>query len=89
MPDYRRSRDPGATYFFTVVTQNRLPIFNEPEARRLLRDALTKTVLETLEIYAPGLGALVEKAETLTPADIEARTKIPGGHWHRRPGWSH
>lgn len=46
------------------------------------RDALTKTVLETLEFYAPGLGALVEQAETLTPADIEARTGAPGGHWH-------
>jgi len=46
------------------------------------RNSLTKTVLQTVEAYAPGLGAMVEKTETLTPADIEARTGAPGGHWH-------
>lgn len=46
------------------------------------RDAVTKTVLEVLETYAPGLGALVERSDTLTPADIEALTGAPGGHWH-------
>ncbi|HNO78024.1 MAG TPA: transposase [Phycisphaerae bacterium] len=43
MPQYRRKREPGASYFFTVVTQNRRPIFNDPSARSLLRRAFEKT----------------------------------------------
>jgi phytoene dehydrogenase-like protein len=46
------------------------------------RAGLTKTVLATLERYAPGIGALVTHSETLTPADIQERTGAPGGHWH-------
>ncbi len=37
MPDYRRYFVPGATYFFTVVTDGRRPLFARPEARNLLR----------------------------------------------------
>jgi putative transposase len=36
MPDYRRWYAPGATYFFTVVTWQRLPIFNNADARHCL-----------------------------------------------------
>ena len=37
MPDYRRLYVKGGTYFFTVVTYNRRPIFtNEPEINLLL-----------------------------------------------------
>jgi putative transposase len=39
MPEYRRSRVEGGTYFFTVVTYNRLPILTTTEARKLLRSA--------------------------------------------------
>ena len=39
-------------------------------------------VMAQLEAYAPGIGALVRHAELLTPADIEARWRMPGGHWH-------
>ena len=39
MPEYRRSFVEGGTYFFTVVTYNRLPILNSVEARRALRAA--------------------------------------------------
>ena len=39
MPEYRRSFVEGGTYFFTVVTYNRLPILNSVEARRVLRAA--------------------------------------------------
>ena len=35
-----------------------------------------------LERYAPGIGKSVRHAELLTPADIEARYLMPGGHWH-------
>ena len=39
MPEYRRLFVPGGTYFFTVVTYKRRPIFNNSLARRLLRVA--------------------------------------------------
>jgi putative transposase len=35
--NYRRSRLAGGTYFFTVVTANRSPIFNNPAAVQCLR----------------------------------------------------
>ena len=43
MPEYRRWREPGATYFFTVVTEHRRRLFYDPEARRLLRAAILET----------------------------------------------
>lgn len=36
MPDYRRARVPGATYFFTINTNWRKPIFADGSARTLL-----------------------------------------------------
>ncbi len=39
-------------------------------------------VMARLEAYSPGIGRLVRHAELLTPADIEARYRMPGGHWH-------
>lgn len=39
-------------------------------------------IMAQLEAYAPGLGKRVRHAELLTPADIEARYHMPGGHWH-------
>ena len=35
-----------------------------------------------LERHAPGIGGRIVAKEFLTPADIEARHRIPGGHWH-------
>ena len=40
MPDYRRWYQPGGTYFFTVVTYRRWPLFREPAARDLLGTVL-------------------------------------------------
>jgi putative transposase len=40
MPEYRRSFIEGGTYFFTVVTYNRVPMFTNPRTRRILRSAL-------------------------------------------------
>jgi putative transposase len=40
---YRRWRQPGGIYFFTVVTYGRLPILVSELARPLLRDALKTT----------------------------------------------
>jgi putative transposase len=38
MPEYRRLFVPGGTYFFTVVTYKRQPIFSNSTARHLIRD---------------------------------------------------
>src|SRR5687767_15644841 len=37
MPDYRRYLVPGATYFFTVVTDGRAPILTSESSRSILR----------------------------------------------------
>lgn len=41
---YRRSKTPGASYFFTLVTYDRLPIFSSPESFDLLHEALRYTI---------------------------------------------
>jgi putative transposase len=40
MMNYRRNRLPGGTYFFTVVTTNRTPLFNNLAAVQRLRTTL-------------------------------------------------
>lgn len=40
MPHYVRWRETGATYFFTLVTYRRRPLFNDARARGALRRAL-------------------------------------------------
>ena len=40
MPNYRRNFVPGGTYFFTVVTHERRPIFTDDLARSCLRKAI-------------------------------------------------
>ena len=42
MPNYVRWRETGATYFFTVVTYHRRPLFTEARARNALRRALVE-----------------------------------------------
>ncbi|MEZ5285818.1 MAG: NAD(P)/FAD-dependent oxidoreductase [Vicinamibacterales bacterium] len=44
------------------------------------RDAVLRTVLDTLERYAPGLRAIVVQAELITPTDMEAGWGLTGGH---------
>lgn len=40
MPNYRRPRNPGGMYFFTVVTQERRPVLTTEEVRSALRAAI-------------------------------------------------
>jgi putative transposase len=40
MTNYRRWRVPGGTYFFTAVTEGRVPFLCDESARRCLRDAI-------------------------------------------------
>ena len=64
-------------------------------------EALYRSVLETLEPYAPTLGASIVGREILTPEDLEQRWGLSGGHifhgetaldqtWIARPllGWA-
>ena len=44
--------------------------------------ALADLVLRTLEDYAPGLTALVEHGEVITPLDLEQVYGLTGGHIH-------
>lgn len=46
------------------------------------RDTLERRVLDALEELAPGIGARVLACETLSPADIEERYGLSGGHVH-------
>jgi len=41
MPDYRRAKTPGATYFFTLVSYQRRPMLCHDSVRVALRDAIT------------------------------------------------
>ncbi|MFC0349775.1 REP-associated tyrosine transposase [Undibacterium danionis] len=43
MPNYRRAYTPGASYFFTVVSHARKPIFLQDQVRQALRAAIIST----------------------------------------------
>ena len=50
------------------------------------RQSLASAVLATLEKYAPGIGALVETAQVLSPVDLEQTYGLSGGHiYHGEP----
>lgn len=40
MPEYRRIKQAGGTYFFTVVTHGRRPILTYPQVRQALREGI-------------------------------------------------
>jgi len=44
------------------------------------KDVLLRSVLATLERFAPGVGALVVEAEVITPVDLESQYGFHGGH---------
>ncbi len=43
-------------------------------------DTLLRSVLSTLERFAPGIGRLVLAAQTITPSDLESEYGFHGGH---------
>ena len=43
---------------------------------------LLASIMATLEHYAPGISEQVIASELLTPADIETKFNVNGGHWH-------
>jgi len=42
LPEYRRIKKAGGTYFFTVVTRGRRPILTSPEVRQALREGISQ-----------------------------------------------
>mgnify|MGYP001194510540 FL=1 len=46
MPDYRRAWIPGGVYFFTVVLEQRRPLFDSEARVALLREAVRRTRAE-------------------------------------------
>ena len=70
MPDYRRYFVEGGTYFFTVVTAHRVPLFHDPWARyflgRAMRQERERKPFETLAIV-------------LLPDHLHALSSLPPG----------
>ena len=46
MPEYRRAYVPGGSFFLTLVTYHRTPLFSDPENISHLRRAIAKTRTE-------------------------------------------
>ena len=46
------------------------------------RDAIRDRAIDAIEAYAPGLRDQIIQSEFLTPADLESRYSVTGGHWH-------
>jgi putative transposase len=42
MPNYRRAIQPGGTFFLTLVTEQRMPIFAADNARLMLHNAIDR-----------------------------------------------
>ena len=70
MADYRRWFVPGGTFFFTVVTRNRVPVFKNATARTLLGEK----ILECQEQWSFEINAIV-----LLPEHLHAIWSLPPG----------
>jgi phytoene dehydrogenase-like protein len=46
------------------------------------RETFLENAMASLERYAPGIRQQVLASELLTPADLESRFGVTGGHWH-------
>ena len=46
------------------------------------REMLYKTLIHTIEQYAPGISEQIVYGEVLTPEDLEKSFNVTGGHWH-------
>jgi putative transposase len=80
MPDYRRLYVPGGTYFFTLVTNHRAPLF----ADELARTVLGTCIRECQEKWSFEINAIV-----LLPDHLHAIWTLPNkdDHYSTRWGW--
>lgn len=81
MAEYRRLHVAGGTYFFTVVTSKRLPIFAEEVWRKLLGDCLRECA---------SLWPFRTEAIVLLPDHLHALWTLPKAdpNYSRRWGWT-
>ncbi len=80
MSNYRRAKIAGGTYFFTVVTENRAPIFQNERAAKLLGRVLR----EAQQRWPFRVEAMV-----LLPDHLHAMWSLPRGDlaYSKRWGW--
>ena len=93
MPNYRRIRKPGGTYFFTVVTYARKPVFKDGEARLALSQIIQKTQSQH-PFYMDAMVLLPDHLHSIWTLpegdyDYSKRWRIIKGaftHWYRKRG---
>jgi putative transposase len=78
MPDYRRAFVPGGTFFFTLVTENRQPLFRDEANRVRLHNAISSVglarpfALLAIVLLYDHLHLLL----TLPPGDADFSTRL-------------
>src|SRR5262249_40528642 len=80
MPNFRRAHVPGGSFFFTLVTDRRVPLFAEPRARLLLGSAIRRCLVK----WPFQINAIV-----LLPEHLHAIWTLPAGddQYATRWGW--
>ena len=78
MPNYRRIKKRGGTYFFTVVTHARRPVFQDGEFRSCLRQILEKTQSQYL---------FYEEAMVILPDHLHCIWRLPQGDFDYSKRW--
>lgn len=80
MPNYRRAYVPGGSFFFTLVTNRRAPLFSQALGRRLLGSMFRRCLLR----WPFTINALV-----LLPEHLHAIWSLPPGdiEYPKRWGW--
>lgn len=78
MPEYRRPHAPGGTFFLTLVTWNREPLFSEPDNIAQLRRALAATRRERPFSFVAGvvLPDHLHFLWTLPPEDTDVSSRV-------------
>ena len=80
MPNYRRAYIPGGTFFFTIVTYGRNPIFANQAARRILGNVFREAIAQ----WPMTVNAIV-----LLPEHMHMICSLPSGDdgYSKRIGW--
>ena len=81
MPDYRRAFVPGGSFFFTVVVNQRQPLFRQPAAIALLGSLLRRCLLRW---------PFTANAIVLLPEHLHTIWSLPPGDtaYPKRWGWT-
>lgn len=79
MPEYRRIKTPGGTFFFTVVTYGRRQLLTNPEVRQALREGIIK-VRQSLPFAI--------EAWVLLPDHLHAIWTLPGNDDGNAARWA-